>query len=150
MGKTYTVDLPITQTRELRYGKDERKEFEKRCRHFGLAGMKEIIFKRVFPIEPDPNNDNKPTPTGGGDYEAQVLLVWLGIRHANPRLITEQWVEEKLDVAIKEGRPVVGFVAQAVNAVMASGCLGFVYEGYVAEDEEVAPATEGKAPETAA
>lgn len=146
MGKTYTVDLPVTQTRVLQYTKDERKEFEKRCRHFGLAGMKEIIFKRVFPIEPDPNNDNKPTPTGGGDYEAQVLLVWLGIRHANPQLITEKWVEDKLELAVKEGRPMVTFVAEAVNAVMASGILGFVYEGYVAPEEEAAPATTGEAP----
>ncbi len=150
MGKTYTVDLPLTQTRELKYTRDERREFEKRCRHFGLAGMKEILFERVFPIKPDPNNDNKPTPTGGGDDEAQVLLLWLGLRHINPRLITEQWVSEKLDQAIKEGRPMVTFVAQAVNAVMASGVLGFVFDGTAAVEEEVAPAEEGKAPEATA
>ena len=149
MGKTYTVDLPITQTRELKYTRVERFEFEKRCRHFGLPGMKEIIFEKVFPIRPDPNNDNKPTPTGGGDLEAQILLVWLGIRHNNRGLITEDWVGDKLDLAVSEGRPIVSFVAEAVNAVMSSGILGFRYEGYVAPEEEAAPATKGEAPATA-
>ncbi len=149
MGKTYTVDLPITQTRELRYTRAERLEFEKRCRHFGLPGMKEIIYDKVFPIKPDPNNDNKPTPTGGGDLEAQILLVWLGIRHNNKQLITEEWTADKLDVAVNEGRPQVSFVAQAVNAVMASGILGFKWEHFVEEEEEVAPTTEGKPEATA-
>jgi hypothetical protein len=147
MGKAYTVDLPVTQTRELRYTRAERLEFEKRCRHFGLAGMKDILFKKVFPVEPDPANDNKPTPTGGGDLEAQILLVWLGIRH-NSKALTEERVADLLELAVKEGRPTVTFVAQAVNAVMASGVLGFVWDGAVVE-EEAAPATPGEAQETA-
>ena len=148
MGKTFTVDLPVTQSRELRYTRAERLEFEKRCRHFGLAGMKEILFKKVFPVEPDPHNDNKPTPTGGGDLEAQILLVWLGIRHNNKSLITEDWTADKLDLAVKEGRPMLVHVASAVNAVMASGVLGFVYESPVVEEE---PAQgEGKEETTAA
>lgn len=148
MGKAYTVDLPITQVRELKYTRAERLEFERRCRHFNLAGMKDILYKRVFPIEPDPSNDNKPTATGGGDLEAQTLLIWLGIRH-NSKSLTEERVAELLDLAVKEGRPMVSFVAQAVNAVMASGILGFVYEKAV-EEEEVAPTTQGEAPEPAA
>lgn len=144
MGKTYSINLPLANERELRYTRAERLEFEKRCRHFGLGGMKEILFKKVFPIEPDPNNDNKPTPTAGGDLEAQILLIWLGIRHNNKSLITEEWVGEKLDLAVKEGRPMVDFVAKAVNAVMASGVLGFVYEHFV-QEEEAAPATPGEA-----
>lgn len=146
MGKTYSVDLPITTSRELKYTRAERLEFEKRCRHFGLAGMKEIIFKKVFPVEPDPNNDNKPTPTGGGDLEAQILLIWLGIRHCS-KTLTEERVAELLDLAVKEGRPHVTFVAQAVNAVMSSGVLGFVFDGHF-EEEEAAPATQGEVPAT--
>ena len=149
MSKTYTVDLPVTQSRELRYTQAERLEFEKRCRHFNLPGMKEIIFDKVFPIRPDPTQDNKPTPTGGGDLEAQILLIWLGIRHNNTNRITEKAVADWLELAVKEGRPMLVFVAQAVNAVMASGVLGFVFEGIV-EEEEVAPATEGKADGAAA
>ncbi len=149
MGKTYTLDLPVTQTRALKYTRVERMEFEKRCRHFNLPGMKEIIYDRVFPIKVDPANDNKPTPTGGGDLEAQILLIWLGIRHNNRQLITEDWVGDKLDLAIQEGRPMIDFVARAVNAVMSSGILGFVWEQYVEVEEEAAPATRGEAPDAA-
>lgn len=150
MAKTFSVDLPITTARELRYTRVERQEFEKRFRHFGLPGMKEIIFEKVLPIKPNPADDNKLVPTGGGDYEAQVALIWMGIRHNAKHLITEEWVADKLEVAIKEGRPQILFVIDAVNAVLASGVLGYIYEGRVAEieEEEVAPATEGKAPDT--
>lgn len=147
MAKTFSVDLPITQPRELRYGRDERKEFEKRFRHFGLGGMRELLYTKVFPVKPDPDDDNKLRPTGGGDYEAQIALIWMGIRHHNSKLITEDWVADKIDFAIREeGRPMVLFVAQAVNAVNASGVLGYVYEAtaVVKDEEEAAPATEGK------
>ncbi len=149
MSKTYTVDLPVTQSRVLKYTRAERMEFEKRCRHFGLAGMKEILYKRVFPIEPDPNRDNQPTPTGGGDLEAQILIVYLGLRHIDPKRITEERVAEWIDTAIQEDRPMLPIVATAVNAVMASGILGYKFNGFV-EEEEAAPATEGKAVEATA
>jgi len=141
MAKTYTVDLPVTQTRELRYTRVERMEFEKRFRHFGLPGMKEILFDRVFPVRPDPSNDGKMTPTGGGDLEAQTAFIWMGIRHKNPKFITEEKVGEWLDLAITEGRPMLLFLAEAVNAVCDSGVLGYVIDRAVSEEEP------GKAPE---
>ena len=136
MSKTYTVALPLNSDRVLKYTRAERVEFEKRFRHFGLPGMKDILYERVFPIKPDPANDNKPMATGGGDLEAQICLIWLGIRHNNPKRITEEQVGEWLDLAVEEGRPIVGFVATAVNAVMASGVLGFKYERDAIEEEE--------------
>jgi hypothetical protein len=141
MPEKFTVNLPMSQERELRYTRAERLEFEKRFRHFGLPGMKGIIVEKVFPQAPNPQNDNKLEYTGDGDMEAQYCLVWLGIRHHNPKLITEERVAEWLDLAVTEGRPVLNFVAAAINAVMASGVLGFVPKVTV-ESEEV----EGKAP----
>jgi len=135
MAKTYTIDLPITQTRELRYQRAERYEFEKRFRHFNLPGMKEILFEKVFPIMPDPNDDDKMQPTGGGDLEAQICFLWLGIRHHNPKRITEEQVADWVDLAMEEGRPTVSLVARAINAALASGVLGYIYEAPDPEEE---------------
>lgn len=147
MARTYTVALP-KQPRELRYTRAERLDFERRFRDRGLSGMKEILDKLVLPTR-DLGNGKREI-TLGGDLEAQETLVWLGLRHING--ITEKRVAEWLDVAAKEeGRPMIQFVAPAVAAVFASGVLGYVYEYKVETEEEVAPATEGKAegdPET--
>jgi hypothetical protein len=144
--KTYKIALPLATERELRYQRAERVEFEKRFRHFGLPGMKDIIFERVFPIKPDPTRDNKPYPTGGGDLEAQYTLIYLGLRGGGSlaKHITEEKVNEWIDLSIKEGRPLVGMVATCVNAVMASGVLGFMYEHDAVVEEETEEG-EGKA-----
>lgn len=147
MAKTYTVDLPITQTRELKYTRQERLDFERRLRDRGLAGMKEILDKLVLPTR-DIGGGRREV-TLGGDLEAQEYLVFLGLRHIGTQ-ITEKRVSEWLELASREeGRPLIQFVAPAVQAVFASGVLGYVYEPKL-EEEEVAPATEGKAPEAGA
>jgi hypothetical protein len=151
MAKQYTIDLPITQTRELRYTRQERLDFEKRFRDRGMSGMKAIIGELVLPTVPDPDKPGQRLVTVGGDLEAQEYLIYLGLRHLGSA-ITEKRVSEWLDLAVREEGPerqMVAFVAPAVAAVFASGVLGFVYEYKVEKDEEAAPATEGKAEATA-
>lgn len=141
MAKQYTVDLPITQPRELRYTPQERRDFEKRFRDRGLAGMKEILDKLVLPTKDA--GGGKREITLGGDIEAQEYLVFLGLRHLG-NVITEKRVSEWLNLAAtEEGRPLIQFVAPAVACVFASGVLGYVYEYTV--EEEVPPSTDTKA-----
>jgi len=144
--KTYTLELPNeANSRPLKYTRVERREFEKAFRHFGLPGMREILFERVFPIKPDPTRDNKPYPTGGGDDEAQHKLIYLGLRGGGlPKHISEEKVSDWIDAAVQNGKPIIGFVATAVNAVLASGVLGYVYEHEAVTEEEPAQG-EGKA-----
>ena len=151
MAKTYTVYLPITHERELKYTRDERRDFEKRFRGLGCSGMKDILDKFVLTTTPDPDRPGRRLITLGGDLEAQEYLIYLGLRHYG-NAITEKRVSEWLALAATEGpeRQMVAFVAPAVSAVFASGVLGFVYEYQVEKDEEVAPAAEGKAPEATA
>ncbi len=125
MAKTYTVDLPITQTRELRYTRQERLDFEKRFRDRGKPGMKELLHAFVLPsVETAPG---KAEATAGGDLEMQEYLLFLGLRHLG-NVVTEKRVTEWLGLASEEGRPLIGFIGPAVCAVYASGVLGFVYE----------------------
>lgn len=148
MAKTYTVDLPIATTRELKYTRQERLDFEKRLRDRGCAGMKEILDKLVLPTKDLGNGVREVTL--GGDLEAQEYLIFLGLRHYG-HAITEKRVSEWLDLAVtqEQDRPLIGFVARAVSAVFASGVLGYVYEPKIVAEEEAAPATEGKAEATA-
>lgn len=152
MAKTYTIHLPITHERVLKYTRDERRDFEKRFRDRGCSGMKELLDKYVLTTTPDPDKPGKRLITLGGDLDAQEYLIYLGLRHYG-NAITEKRVSDWLDLAVREEgaeRQMVAFVAPAVSAVFASGVLGFVYEYTVEKDEEVAPATEGKAPEATA
>jgi hypothetical protein len=145
MPKTFTVHLPIATERTLKYTSAERMEFEKRFRFFNLPGMQGIILEKVFPQKPNPNNDNKPEYTGDGDMEAQNVLIWLGLRHIGKH-ITEEKVTAWLDLAVTEGRSRPHFIAAAVNAVIASGVLGYVQPEPAVVEEEVAEGTGGKEP----
>ena len=139
MAKQYTIDLPITQPRELRYTRQERLDYEKRFRDRGKAGMREIIDTLVLPTKDI--GGGKRDITLGGDLEAQEFLIYLGLRHIG-NAITEKRVAEWLDLAAREeSRPLINFLAPAVAAVYASGVLGFVYE-YTAVQEEVDPKEE--------
>jgi hypothetical protein len=145
MPEQLTIHLPIATERVLRYTLEDREELEKRFRHFGLPGLKEIIYERIFPVKPNPAHDNKLECTGGGDLEAQRALIWMGIRHANPKLITEDKVKEWIRLAIQdEGRSMLELTAVCVRAVGQSGILGFKF-GVDEVTEDEAP----KAAETA-
>jgi hypothetical protein len=145
MPEQLTIHLPIATERVLRYTLEDREELEKRFRHFGLPGLREIIFERITPVRPNPLRDGRLEFTGGGDLEAQRVLIWVGIRHNNPKRITEEAVKDWLRLAVQEeGRSMFELVTRAVHAVGRSGILGFTFaaEALEAEPEEDAPKEE--------
>lgn len=113
--------------REFKYTKKERVEFEARFK----AGMWDTIRKHVLAL----NEEDEPTP--GGMVEAQHALVYLGLRHAGPK-VTEANVSLWLEQLVEQGGNVFSVYTTASTAVLVSGVLGYKYTP-PSEDEEADP-----------
>ena len=133
--EAFTVELGGAE-RVLKYTIKERREMEKR---FGCS-LLDLMIKRAFPY------DDKGNPTGAGEWEPQMALLYYGLRHAG-KSMTESKVEEWVTDAINHERNVHEFVITCVAAIFASGVLGFIKDFRAKpEDEEPGKAESAEAP----
>lgn len=120
--KQFYADLG-GQSRPFRYKLSDRIEIENR---FG-CGLMELIRDKVFPTDPHGKF------LGGGMLSVQIALLWVGLRHANPRRVTEAAITEWLSAIIEADGSVFAPINEAMRAVFASGVLGKAVD--ISDDE---------------
>jgi len=128
VAKVYKVNLG-GEERELRYTRAEREEFEEQFN----GDMLELIRTKVAPT------DEEGKIKSSGMLKVQTALVFYGLRHY-PR-VTKEKVAQWIDKAYASGGNPYSIYGAAINAVMASGVLGFSSHE---EDDEKAEEPEGK------
>jgi hypothetical protein len=129
MAKEYSFALG-GQVRVFKYRREERRMLEAR---FG-KGLKELIYEDCMPV------DEKRRPTGGGKDEAQIALLWAGLKYgggAVDETRVASWVDEY--ITSNPGNTILAPLAHAIGAIWASGILGTVLEMDFPEKKDPSP-----------
>jgi hypothetical protein len=138
VAKTFSI-LVGRDEKVLRYTMEERKSIEKT---FG-ASLMDILKKRAFS-----DNGNGGWSPVGGEWEVQVEMVYLGLKHLGAA-VTRKKVEEWMKAAIEtDAAGVVPYLVSAGNAIMASGILGTRYESPDEPEETDSGKADAQAPES--
>lgn len=123
----YVVELGGAK-RKLIYTLKERRELEKRF----SCGLLELLQKKVLPtIEVE----GKTIATGGGELDAQLTVLFMGLRHGG-KALTEEKVEEWVQEGVGKGAHIIEYLVPACGAVWASGVLGRVIDIQAQQEEE--------------